>query len=108
MTKTDKGGRLAAAVTRIRERLGDARCLVEPVDVEPYVVDFRRLYRGSTPLVALPSSTADVSAVLAICDELGVGVVPHGGNTSYCGGATPHMLFPIIGRYFRTLELRAR
>jgi len=90
MTKTDKGGRLASAVTRIRERLGDARCLVEPADVEPYVVDFRRLYRGSTPLVALPSSTADVSAVLAICDELGVGVVPHGGNTSYCGGATPH------------------
>jgi len=45
MTKTDKGGRLAAAVTRIRERLGDARCLVEPADVEPYVVDFRRLYR---------------------------------------------------------------
>jgi len=90
MTKTDKGGRLAEAVTRIRERLGDTRCLVEPADVEPYVVDFRRLYRGSTPLVALPSSTADVSAVLAICDELGVGVVPHGGNTSYCGGATPH------------------
>ncbi len=36
-----------------------------------------------------PASTADVSEVLAICNELGVGVVPHGGNTSYCGGATP-------------------
>ena len=42
-----------------------------------------------TPLVACPASTAEVAAVLAICHELGVGVVPHGGNTSYCGGATP-------------------
>jgi D-lactate dehydrogenase (cytochrome) len=31
-----------------------------------------------------------VAAVLAICNEFGVGVVPHGGNTGYCGGATPH------------------
>ena len=27
--------------------------------------------------------------MLAICNALGVGVVPQGGNTSYCGGATP-------------------
>jgi FAD/FMN-containing dehydrogenase len=91
MTNTaDKGDRLASAVSRIRGLLGEANCLVEPAAVEPYVVDFRRLYHGSTPLVALPSTTAEVSAVLAVCNELGVGVVPHGGNTSYCGGATPH------------------
>jgi FAD/FMN-containing dehydrogenase len=77
------------AVRRIREALGDGACLTDPTDVERYVVDFRRLYRGATPLVALPRSTAEVSAALAICNSLGVGVVPHGGNTSYCGGATP-------------------
>ncbi len=27
--------------------------------------------------------------MLEICNETGIGVVPHGGNTSYCGGATP-------------------
>ncbi len=27
--------------------------------------------------------------MLAICNEARVGVVPHGGNTGYCGGATP-------------------
>ena len=58
--------------------------------IEPFVSDFRGLYHGSTPLVALPSTTPKCRAVLAICNELGVGVVPHGGNTSYCGGATPH------------------
>jgi FAD/FMN-containing dehydrogenase len=37
----------------------------------------------------LPRSTDDVSRVLAYCDARRIGVVPHGGNTSYCGGATP-------------------
>ena len=82
-------GNVAAAVERIRRRLGPAACLETPQDVAPFVVDFRGLYRGATPLVACPASTADVAAVLATCNELGVAVVPHGGNTSYCGGATP-------------------
>jgi FAD/FMN-containing dehydrogenase len=30
-----------------------------------------------------------VSRVLAFCNEHRIGVVPQGGNTSYCGGATP-------------------
>ena len=74
---------------RIRRRLGPAACLEAPQDVAPFVVDFRGLYRGATSLVACPASTADVAEVLAICNECGVAVVPHGGNTSYCGGATP-------------------
>jgi D-lactate dehydrogenase (cytochrome) len=91
MTHTaDPAGRLAQAVARIRAVLGEAGCVTDPAGVEPYLVDFRHLYRGATSLVALPSTTAEVSAVLAICNELGIGVVPHGGNTSYCGGATPH------------------
>jgi FAD/FMN-containing dehydrogenase len=30
-----------------------------------------------------------ISRLLAYCNENRIGVVPHGGNTSYCGGATP-------------------
>jgi D-lactate dehydrogenase (cytochrome) len=81
--------RLEGAIGRIRELLGPDACLDTPDAVEPYLEDFRRLFRGSTRLVALPASTADVAGVLAICNEAGIGVVPHGGNTSYCGGATP-------------------
>ena len=80
---------VAAAVGRIRAALGPTGCLEAPADVEPFLVDFRGLFHGATPLVACPASTAEVAAVLAICHELRVGVVPHGGNTSYCGGATP-------------------
>jgi FAD/FMN-containing dehydrogenase len=78
-----------SAIERIRRELGAAACLDVAGDVEPFVVDFRKLYRGATGLVACPGTTAEVAAVLAICNELRVGVVPHGGNTSYCGGATP-------------------
>jgi FAD/FMN-containing dehydrogenase len=78
------------AVARVRAALGPAGCIELAGDLEPYLTDFRGLYRGTTPLVARPSATDEVSRVLAICHELGVGVVPHGGNTSYCGGATPH------------------
>ena len=77
------------AVERIRRALGASACLEQPEQIEPFLVDFRGLYHGATPLVVCPASTADVSVMLSICNELGVGVVPHGGNTSYCGGATP-------------------
>jgi FAD/FMN-containing dehydrogenase len=40
-------------------------------------------------LVLRPDSTAQVAEILKACNEARVGVVPIGGNTSYCGGATP-------------------
>ena len=57
--------------------------------IAPYLTDFRRLYRGATPLVLLPRDVDQVAQILRICNRDEVAVVPHGGNTSYCGGATP-------------------
>ena len=58
-------------------------------DVAPYTRDFRGLYQGNTPLVLLPRSSDQVSEILKFCDQHEIAVVPHGGNTSYCGAATP-------------------
>jgi FAD/FMN-containing dehydrogenase len=58
-------------------------------DVEPYLTDHRRLYHGRALAVALPRTVAEVTAVLAFCNDHDIGVVPQGGNTGYCGGATP-------------------
>ena len=82
MLTADTLGELKAAVGEGAWR--DAR-----EDLSAYTVDFRRLYRGVTPLVLLPSSVDQVSRVLAICNRERVGIVPQGGNTGYCGGATP-------------------
>jgi FAD/FMN-containing dehydrogenase len=79
----------AALLERVREVLGPGGWLDEPADVDKYLTDFRGLYRGATPLVACPRDTAQAARLLAICNEARVGVVPQGGNTGYCGGATP-------------------
>ncbi|HEX6571754.1 MAG TPA: FAD-binding oxidoreductase [Steroidobacteraceae bacterium] len=76
-------------VARLRAALGSQGVLEAPADVEKYLTDFRGLYRGSALLVACPRDTTQVSQVLSACHEDAIGVVPHGGNTSYCGGATP-------------------
>ncbi len=63
--------------------------LTAPADVAPYLTDHRGLYHGRACAVLLPRTVEQVSQALALCNERRVGVVPHGGNTSYCGGATP-------------------
>src|SRR6185312_12468677 len=60
-----------------------------PPDLEPYLIDQRRLYHGRALAVVLPRVATEVTDVLAFCNRHGIGVVPQGGNTSYCGGATP-------------------
>jgi FAD/FMN-containing dehydrogenase len=58
-------------------------------ELEPYLTDHRRRYSGRALAVALPRTTAEVTELLAFCNDHRIGVVPQGGNTSYCGGATP-------------------
>jgi FAD/FMN-containing dehydrogenase len=69
--------------------LGADGILREAADTAPFLVDHRGLYNGRAMAVALPRSVEQVSRVVHLCNERHIGVVPHGGNTSYCGGATP-------------------
>jgi FAD/FMN-containing dehydrogenase len=78
-----------AVLDELKAAVGTGSWLDSPADLAAYVTDFRRLYQGATPLVLLPRDTAEVSSVLSICNRHDVAVVPHGGNTSYCGAATP-------------------
>ncbi len=80
---------MRAVSEQIRERLGEDAVLTAPADLAPYLTDHRGLYHGRACAVVLPRAVEQVSQVLALCNEQRIGVVPHGGNTSYCGGATP-------------------
>jgi D-lactate dehydrogenase (cytochrome) len=73
----------------LSEILGSDGVLTENSDLEPYLVDHRKLYHGHALAVALPRTVEQVSRVLEFCNDHGITVVPHGGNTGYCGGATP-------------------
>ena len=51
--------------------------------------DQRKRYFGKALAVVRPANTAEVSKVVRACAEARVAIVPQGGNTGLCGGATP-------------------
>ena len=77
-------------LSELKAAVGNGSWLESPDDIAPYLADFRRLYHGATPLVLLPRNVDEVAQILRICNRDEVAVVPHGGNTGYCGGATPN------------------
>jgi FAD/FMN-containing dehydrogenase len=79
----------SSLLQQLRAIVGPSGYYDQPADIEPFLIDHRRLYRGATPLVLRPDSPEQISAILKLCNEHRVGVVPVGGNTGYCGGATP-------------------
>src|ERR1700724_1815581 len=78
-----------ATLDELKAAVGSGSWLDSPEDLAPYLVDFRGLYRGATPLVLIPRECREVCRILKICSRREAAVVPHGGNTSYCGAATP-------------------
>jgi len=74
---------------QLRDRLGAGAVLSAPEEIARYLTDYRGLYHGRASAVVLPRTVAEVSQILALCNEQRIAVVPQGGNTSYCAGATP-------------------
>jgi FAD/FMN-containing dehydrogenase len=74
---------------RLRSIVGSDGLLSDPADCAPFLVDHLGRCRGSALAVVQPRSVEQVSQLLALCEAERIGVVPHGGNTSYCGGAIP-------------------
>ena len=73
----------------LREAVGAAHVLTAAADLAPYLTDWRGRFAGRALAVVRPGSTAEVAAIVRLCAEAGVPMVPQGGNTSLCGGATP-------------------
>lgn len=73
----------------LRAALGD-EAVRAPLGADaPELSDYRGQYQGRALALLLPRDTAQVSSLLALCNERRIGVVPQGGNTGYSGGATP-------------------
>jgi len=75
-------------VNELVQRLGPQHVLTGG-DAESYLVDWRGRYSGAAVAVARPGTTEEVASVVKLCAEHGVPIVPQGGNTGLCGGATP-------------------
>src|SRR5215467_5662952 len=87
-------------IARFAAIVGEKYAITDPADQEPYLIEGRGLYRGSTPLVLRPGSVAEVAAIVKLADETVTPIVPQGGNTGLVGGQIPHhaeadRLFPL-------------
>ena len=83
------GAPSATAIAALKDILGPDGWLESAADRAAFETDFRRIHHGGTPLVLLPDTTARVAEVVRLCSRERIALVPQGGNTSYCGGATP-------------------
>jgi len=78
-----------AFLERLAEIVGTAQVLVNEADTAPFFEDWRGRYHGKALAVIRPGNTDEVGAVVALCAGANVAIVPQGGNTGLCGGATP-------------------
>jgi FAD/FMN-containing dehydrogenase len=76
-------------LTEFRDIVGLAHVLTDDAATGPYCVDWSGRFRGTTPAVVLPRSVEEVAAIVAVCRQHGVAVVPQGGNTGLVGGGVP-------------------
>ena len=82
-------GTLPAALLReFAAVVGEAHVLTGDAGAG-YAVDWTGGFTGQTPAVLRPRDTAEVAALLALCADAGVAVVPQGGNTGLVGGGVP-------------------
>ncbi len=73
----------------LRAVVGATKVLTGAADLAPYCTDWCGRFSGSASCVVLPGSTEEVAAVVRACADAGTAIVPQGGNTGLCGGATP-------------------
>jgi len=76
-------------ISRFAAVVGKENAITDKALLETYLVEPRGLYKGCTPLVLRPGSTAEVSAVIKMAVETRTRVVPQGGNTGLVGGQQP-------------------
>jgi glycolate oxidase len=73
----------------LRARLPERCVLSDPEDTRPYECDGLAAYRQLPMIVTLPDSEEQVLAILNVCRELEVPIVPRGAGTGLSGGALP-------------------
>ncbi len=58
-------------------------------DNQPYLTDWSKHFSGDAIAVLKPKNVKEVAALVSLCNQNKISIVPQGGNTGLCGGATP-------------------
>jgi FAD/FMN-containing dehydrogenase len=78
-----------ALIPALTDVVGRPNVVVDPDVTASYAVDWTGRYRGATPVVVRPGSTAETAEVVRRCRHFGTPIVPQGGNTGMVGGGVP-------------------
>jgi FAD/FMN-containing dehydrogenase len=79
----------SALIQKLSATLPPKCWTADPERIAGHLVEFRGKYRGNTPFLALPESTAEVARLVGACAEAGVALTPQGGNTGLVGAQIP-------------------
>ncbi|WP_370184019.1 FAD-binding oxidoreductase [Alteriqipengyuania sp.] len=71
------------------ELLGTRGLTLDAQIMEPWLTDWRGRYTGRALALASPATTQEVAALVRLCAQHRVPIVPQGGNSGMSGGATP-------------------
>ena len=69
--------------------LGSKRVIRDPFELDIMNTDWTNRWKGNSQLALFPTSTEEVSALLAYCNEKRLAVVPQAGRTGLIGGSIP-------------------
>jgi FAD/FMN-containing dehydrogenase len=78
-----------ATLERLKQIAGPAGWSDDPDTLAPHLVEWRSRFQGKTPLLLKPANTAQVAAIVRVCVQAEVGIVPQGGNTGLVGAQIP-------------------
>ena len=74
---------------KLKAAVGPKGFTEDPAEIAPHLEEWRSKYKGRATLMLRPATTAEVSAILAICNESGTPLVPQAGNTGLVGAQIP-------------------
>lgn len=76
-------------VSALKKIVGEPHVLTAADALEPYVTEWRGLWRGDCLCVVRPANAEDVAAVVRLCAANETPIYPQGGNTGLVGGGVP-------------------
>ena len=80
----------ATALAKVRDLVGARGWIDSAEGMAPHLKEERGNYVGAAAAVVKPSSVSELAAVLRLCNETGLPIVPQGGNTSLVGASIPY------------------
>ncbi|MHA3841640.1 FAD-binding oxidoreductase [Sphingomonas aestuarii] len=76
-------------IDAVHARFGARTAITDRDAIAPWLTDWRGRFHGDAAAILAPADRDGVAAIVGMAHELGVALVPQGGNTSMVGGATP-------------------